>query len=345
MAELTIAVWNMEWMNDLFESNQQAPAYKPDDASTYHQPEATVKQRRENLSGLLQELDADVVIVVEGPNRTGELQLFFDEDMPGTWATYVQSGRGQVQNVALAVRLDKGRFADTPFKAFDTNQLEVFDPFPLDVDEDGIRELYQFSRRPVYSEIYPAAGRPFRVLGLHLKSKGIFSAYEWSKWWQIADANRRKILAQSTRIRLEFLDPYLQDPELRDTPLIVCGDINDGPGLDASEKRLFGSGVERLMGTVWKPELCFGNALFDQLKAKDQKDLDFAGLYTTNFKDPIFNNTWHRVWIDHILYSRRGPENWVSGARVHRTAESGEPVWRAYPFASDHFPLVATVTV
>ncbi len=32
------------------------------------------------------------------------------------------------------------------------------------------------------------------------------------------------------------------------------GDINDGPGLDASEKRLYGSGIERLMGTVWTPE-------------------------------------------------------------------------------------------
>ena len=31
------------------------------------------------------------------------------------------------------------------------------------------------------------------------------------------------------------------------------GDINEGPGLDASEKRLYGSGIERLMGTVWTP--------------------------------------------------------------------------------------------
>lgn len=31
------------------------------------------------------------------------------------------------------------------------------------------------------------------------------------------------------------------------------GDINDGPGLNASEKRLYGSGIERLMGTIWTP--------------------------------------------------------------------------------------------
>ncbi|MEQ9439837.1 MAG: hypothetical protein RIG62_12355 [Cyclobacteriaceae bacterium] len=344
MAELTLAVWNMEWMNDLFGPNQDAPAFRPDDEPTAHSSDATVKQRREHLSSLLQELKADLIVIVEGPNRTGELQLFFDEDMPGSWQTYVQPGKGLVQNVCLAVRVDEGRFADIPMKTFDTNNLEVFDPFQVDVDEDGISEQYQFSRRPLYTEIYPKDGNPFRILGLHLKSKGIFSSYEWSKWWQIADANRRKILAQATRIRLDFLDPYFEDPETANIPLIVCGDINDGPGLDASEKRLFGSGIERLMGTVWKPDVCFGNALFDQLSKNDQRKLDFSDIYTTNFKDPIFNSTWHRVWIDHVLYSKNGLGSWVHDARVHRMSQSGEPVWRTYPHASDHFPIVATVS-
>ena len=39
-------------------------------------------------------------------------------------------------------------------------------------------------------------------------------------------------------MRLDFLDPLLGDPATRSIPLIVCGDINDGPGLDASEKRV-----------------------------------------------------------------------------------------------------------
>jgi len=56
--------------------------------------------------------------------------------------------------------------------------------------------------------------------------------------------------------------PNQTDEATRDTPL-VCGDINDGPGLDASEKRFFGSRIGRLIGTVWKPEMCLRNALFD----------------------------------------------------------------------------------
>jgi hypothetical protein len=37
---------------------------------------------------------------------------------------------------------------------------------------------------------------------------------------------------------------------------LVCGDINDGPGMDACEKWLFGNVVERFMVSVWKPALC-----------------------------------------------------------------------------------------
>ncbi len=154
--------------------------------------------------------------------------------------------------------------------------MDVFGGFFADIDDDGIEEQYKFERRPLYAGVNPKDGRSFRVFGLHLKSKGIFGAYEWSKWWQIADANRRKILAQATQLRLKFLDPYLAADETRGIPMVVCGDINDGPGLDASEKRLFGSGVERLMGTVWKPDSCLRNALFDALTEGEQADLDFA---------------------------------------------------------------------
>ncbi len=181
------------------------------------------------------------------------------------------------------------------------------------------------------------------MLGLHLKSKGVFSAYEWSKWWQMADANRRKLLAQATQLRLKFLDPYLLNPQTRNIPLIVCGDINDGPGMDASEKRLFGSGIERLMGTMWKPHLCLRNALFDTLDPADQADLNFEPLKTTRYKDPIFD-AWIPEWIDHILYSSCGGAPFVTGAHIHEKMAGGMPIWQKYRYASDHYPVSVTVT-
>jgi hypothetical protein len=183
------------------------------------------------------------------------------------------------------------------------------------------------------------------MCGLHLKSKGIFDAYEWSKWWQMADANRRKLLAQATQLRLRFLDPFLTQPETQAIPLIVCGDVNDGPGLDASEKRLFGSAIERLMGTVWKPGFCLHNALFDALSDRDKAELDFSKIVTTSFKDPIFEGVWQREWIDHILYSPNVPGAWVSEARVNSKLPDGKAIWQKYPYASDHSPISAMVAV
>src|SRR5215204_2159403 len=143
----------MEWMNDLFVSNDEPPA--------------------------------DVVVVVEGPNRAEELQLFFDEDVEGDWETWVQPSKGSTQCVGVAVRKDQNKFEDPPFERFDTNGIEVFGGFLADADDDGIDENYAFERKPLYVQIKPKDGKSFRVLGLHLKSKGIFGAYEWSKWWQI----------------------------------------------------------------------------------------------------------------------------------------------------------------
>ena len=179
---------------------------------------------------------------------------------------------------------------------------------------------------------------------MHLKSKGIFTALEWSKWWDNADANRKKILAQATQVRTRFLDPFLSDTATSATPLIVCGDINDGPGLDASERKLFGSGVERLMGLIWRPQHCLGNALFDSLPAKDRQELDFSSIFTTTFRDPIFENTYQHEWIDHILYSRNQAGQWVTGTQVHSKLPDGTAIFTKYKHASDHFPISADVT-
>lgn len=336
---LKLLVWNMEWLNDLFEAGSGTPQFRADRDKPIHSPDTTIKQRREHLAGMVRELDPDLIIVVEGPNRGEELQLLFDSFGLGTWHTDLQVTSGQQQNIGIAVRTDTQKFQTLPFELFNTNSDARFAPFLIDTDNDDVKEQYHFERRPLYVEVHPAVGAPFRILGLHLKSKGIFDAYEWSKWWDKSDANRRKILAQATHIRTRFIEPYLLDPTTAAIPLIVCGDINDGPGLDASEKRLFGSGVERLMGHVWKPQLCLGNALFDSLKPKDQDELDFASLYTSSFQDPIFNNTYQRDWIDHILYSRGPRTSWVRSGQVHRSLPDGTPVWQRYRHASDHFPL------
>jgi endonuclease/exonuclease/phosphatase family metal-dependent hydrolase len=219
---------------------------------------------------------------------------------------------------------------------------EISEPFFFDTGEDKIPEWFRYERRPLYVEITLADGATFRVIGLHLKSKGIFSAYEWSRWWSLADANRERLLAQCRHFRRGFLDVYLTNPTTREIPLVVCGDINDGPGFDASEARLKASGIETLMGEIWKPELTLRNALFDSLPEDERFEVDLSSLSTTRFSDPIFNDTFHYVWIDHILYSQTSSaSNWVDNAEIKRRLADNTPYYKI----SDHYPVMARVSL
>jgi hypothetical protein len=64
----------MEWLDDLFTMDAQAVQFRPDDAKAPHSSAATIKQSRDDLSGVLRELMPDVIVIVEGPSRPKELQ-------------------------------------------------------------------------------------------------------------------------------------------------------------------------------------------------------------------------------------------------------------------------------
>jgi endonuclease/exonuclease/phosphatase family metal-dependent hydrolase len=311
-----------------------------------------VRERIDDIVGVINELGFDALVVVEGPNRVEELQYFFDNSpVQGNWSCVVQRSPRQSQCIGIAVRIDTGLWSNNPvtqFDALDTASGTIkgaSDPFDYDSDDDGLKEKHKFERRPLYVQLTMADNAQFRVVGLHLKSKGIFNAFEWSKWWRTADANRMRLLAQCHHFRDAFVEPYLSDPTTQNMPLIVCGDINDGPGFDTSEAKLNASGVETLMGDVWRADLTLGNALFDTLAADDQVARDFGDLATTRFKDPIFNKAYHNVWIDHIMYTRNAGAGWVMNGAIHRNMPSGQPIWREFSTASDHYPVSATVTI
>ena len=99
--------------------------------------------------------------------------------------------------------------------------------------------------------------------------------------------------------------------------------------------------VLRLM--LWNME--WRNDLFDALPAEKQAALNFDDIFTASYKDPIFNNVRQHDWIDHILYSACGTTPWLTDAKVIHTAANGKPLWKASPAASDHCPVVVTLTV
>ena len=355
---MKLAVWNMEWLNDLVDSSQGT--LNPDDRNVrgprppWEREGPTVAERIALLREGLADLDPDILLIVEGPDRTEDMEVLMAAISDAEWAIHIQSSRfpsgpdnprmnTSTQCVGIAVRTDRGTFANTPLTITDVEDPAAglihtaTEPFFLDLGNDKVPEWFRYERRPLWVTVHPAQGSDFNIMGLHLKSKGVFRAYEWSRWWQMADANRMRLLAQCRHIRETFLDTYLSDDAA--LPLIVAGDINDGPGFDTSEMRLNASGVETLMGSIWKPQLSLGNALFDALDDRDRARLDFSDVTTTRFADPIFNDTYHRVMIDHILYSRNTP-GWVAPAEVPRETATGTAYWKI----SDHFPVVTEIT-
>ncbi len=349
MSDINFGVWNIEWMNSLFEGDP--PQFKPGE-TTIRGPKRnnTVDERVSDISGVINEMDLDVLVIVEGPNRVDELHLFFDRDeVDGDWVCAVQ--QSGAQSVGLAVRVDTQKFSDPPLTQFDASLADTApllksatDPFPMDTDRDGLDELHKYERRPLYAQLNLQDGTAFRVLGVHLKSKGIFNALEWAAWWAKAEGNRKKLLAQCFQLRNRFLDGYLTDDQTREIPLLICGDINDGPGFDASEMKLQASGVETLMGSIWKPDLTLGNAIYDALAEEDQEELNFEEIYTASFKDPIIDGSYMRVWIDHILYTRN-QSGWVQNGKIWKEMAGEERIYRKYPAASDHFPVTCQVRI
>jgi hypothetical protein len=105
LPSLKLVLWNMEWIDDLFVSNEGPSAFRPDDTVPVHHSRATVWKRRDHLAGALDELSPDIVVIVEGPNRPQELQRFFDADVEGEWRTGVWVTKGMSQCVAGGLRI------------------------------------------------------------------------------------------------------------------------------------------------------------------------------------------------------------------------------------------------
>jgi hypothetical protein len=247
--------------------------------------------------------------------------------------------------IGLAVRTDTSRFAADPVLVFDAENPssgiihEATQPFFLERSSDLATEWFRFQTRPLYAEVRPHVGAPFRLLGVHLKSRGFFGGYEWSRWLIQAEMNRAMFAALAQRLRERFLDRYLTDPETRDIPLIVAGGINEGPGAQVHHPQGRLSTAEMMMGTVWAPHLTLGNALFDAVGAEYSAPDTFSDIWTMKFPDPISDRVLHSAWVDHILYTRNAPDGWCAGAKIPRATLGGIP----YTTISDHLPVTARI--
>ena len=334
---MRIATYNVEWFNSLFDDEGQPL----DDTGWSGRHNVTRRDQLSALGKVFTALNADAVMVIEAPdtNRTRdtikalerfaalfdlrarkaiigfasdtqqEIALLYDPDVLSVWHAPQGAQTGK-KGLAEAPRFDG--------------------IFRIDLDIDASEDLVQFSKPPLELRVKTASGFEFQMIGVHLKSKAPHGARGRDAVMRVSIANRRKQLAQAVWLR-QRIEAHLA----QQTPLIVMGDLNDGPGLDEYENLFGRSSVEIILG---HPE---GEVLTDP-HATHALQNRWSQLSTSRFYISS-KKRYLQVLLDYIMVSNplmsKRPQ-W----RIWHPFEDEEcfalPELRdALLIASDHFPV------
>ena len=257
MRPLRLASYNVEWFNALFDD---AGAMVMDDgpSARYH---VTRKQQLVSLGAVFAALNADGVMIIEGPDNSAHrstvvaLQGFARHFGLRTRKAVIGYTSDTEQEIAflydpdvmLAVHDPQG----DPAPAHGAPGAPRFDSqLRLDISGDNVNDLVRFSKPPLELALTLHTGQSLRLIGVHAKSKATHIRNPGGDDSQIALENRRKQLAECLWLRAR-VDRQLAAGDR----LIVMGDFNDGPGQDEYEKVFGKSGVEVVMAPDARPDL------------------------------------------------------------------------------------------
>ncbi|WP_373353488.1 endonuclease/exonuclease/phosphatase family protein [Pseudoroseicyclus sp. CXY001] len=238
---MRLATWNVEWFDALFDDAGHPLA----DAAPSGRFGVTREEQLGAIAEVLRALDADAVLIIEAPDisrhRDGRAALARFASRAGIRACSALAGFPSETQQEILLLHDpavlKAEHAPSRLGAprFDGR-------WRIDLDLDGLPEPVTFSKPPLEA-VLSGFGRSLRFIGVHAKSKAPYGAAGPADATRIAIENRRKQLAQCLWLRAR-VSAHLAEGE----SLVVAGDFNDGPGLDAYEALFGRSGVEVLMG-------------------------------------------------------------------------------------------------
>ncbi len=202
--DLRLAVYNMEWMKDLF--------FKDGTPKRTDDPDAEDRkhgERSARLADVIKAINPDILCVVEGPDtykdesKTASQQLEAWRDLHGLEADYAAVHgypSGGQQELCARFRTSKVQMVHAPER---NAKKDPFDePFLVDTIESLIKEQYKHYRPPLELSLRdPEGHEQARVIVAHTKSKGIFDAVDWARFEQLSERNRRKLFAECHSIR------------------------------------------------------------------------------------------------------------------------------------------------
>lgn len=324
---LRLCVYNVKWFDSWFNADNSLKTG------------GEIPDKVEALGRVLAAIDPDLLGIVEGPNTTHQgkstvtcleaLAAHLNLRTSAAKMGYVSRGSQELAVLYDSAKLD---VVHDPGGSPGTQSNPRFDEeFRYDSDQDRVKEVYEHYRPPFEMKVTRSDnGSSFNIILAHLKSKGIFSKNDYIHWQRESQRTRRKLFAEANHVRLrvnEWLD------EGRD--VVVMGDINDGPGMDAHEFQFGRSAVEQIIGDLFDP----GRILWAHCGKPNWGSYGWEPS-SARFRDP-FTEDIVNVLIDHILASS---ELAVAGANAHR-------IWNPYQLdaaaplkddllkVSDHFPV------
>jgi hypothetical protein len=333
---MRIATYNVEWFHALFDRSGQLL----NDGGWSGRRDVTRAEQIGALATVFRALDADAVLVIEAPDcsrgRDGVAALETFAAFAGIRARAVCMGfvNETQQEIMLlhdpdviAARHDPTDLGAPPFNGI----------FRIDLDIDATEDVIEFSKPPLEMALETPIG-PLRMIGTHVKSKAPHGARDGAHATRLAIANRRKQLAQCIWLRRRIA-AHLE----AGGPLIVAGDLNDGPGLDEYEKLFGRSGLEIVMGSDGDP----AHRLYDPHAARALQSRVAAAPTTARFFVKP-EGRFLAALLDYILVS---PDLKARGGRWHIWHPFDDPAcWGAPDLrdallaASDHFPVTLDLT-
>ncbi|NNK78220.1 MAG: endonuclease [Litoreibacter sp.] len=339
---MRIATYNVEWFSNLFDD--QGELIEDESWSARHN--VTKAMQITALGSVFQALDADAIMVIEAPDSsrgrdgTTALETFAERFALRASKVLIGYTNHTQQEIMLLYDPDVISAIHDPIGDPRDAHAPRFDgTYRIDLDIDAKADRVTFSKPPLEVAVQTKAGQLLRMIGVHAKSKAPHSARNSQDMMRIAIANRRKQLAQCIWLR-HRVDQHLA---ARD-PLIVLGDFNDGPGLDAYEKLFGRSSVEIVLGA----DLTTAEQLFDPharsvLGQKLAAPFSSARFYLSTEKRFI------NALLDYIMVS---PDLTAKSPKWRIWHPFDDPgCWRdpdlrtALLTASDHFPVTMDIAL
>ena len=247
---MRIATYNVEWMHALFDDD----GVLFNDGAWSGRYDVTRAAQTEALATVFRALDADAVLIIEAPDNSKErssvraLENFACAAGLRASKAIIGFANNTQQEIALLFDPDVLSVSHDPQEADGAPRFDS--KFSIDLDVDATKDIVTFSKPPLELAVETQNGFAFRMIGAHLKSKAPHGAKSRDAVMRLSIANRRKQLAQAIWLRAR-IEGHLASA----TPLMVLGDLNDGPGLDEYE-HLFGrSSVEIIMGDAGASKL------------------------------------------------------------------------------------------